>query len=142
MREAISQLVSAAIEAAVASGELPLAEIPEPALERPRDPSHGDWATTVALRSAKLAQMNPRQVAEIVAGRIAGHPDVAAVEIAGPGFINIRLSAGALQRVLREARGQGLDFGRVNLGEGRRVQVEWIIRRYTKEPAMRDNQIQ
>ena len=126
MREAISQLVSAAIDGAIAAGELPLAEAPEPALERPRDPSHGDWATTVALRSAKAAGMNPRQVAEIVAGRMAGHPDIAAVEIAGPGFINIRLSAGALQRVLREARTQGLDFGRVDLGRERRVQVEFV----------------
>jgi len=58
---------------------------------RPRDPSHGDWATTVALRSAKAAGMNPRAVAEIVSSRMAGHDDIAGVEIAGPGFINIFL---------------------------------------------------
>jgi arginyl-tRNA synthetase len=70
--------------------------------------------------------MQPRQVAGIIAARIATHPDVASVEIAGPGFINLRLSARALQRVLREAREAGLDFGRIDAGEGRRVQVEFV----------------
>ena len=126
MRDAITQLVTDAIAEAIAAGELPLSSAPDPALERPRDPSHGDWATTVALRSAKDAGMSPRQVAEIVSARIAGHPDVAAVEIAGPGFINLRLSPSALQRVLREARERGRDFGRVDAGGGRRVQVEFV----------------
>ena len=70
--------------------------------------------------------MNPRAIAEIVSARMAGHPDVDAVEIAGPGFINIRLSAAALQRILRVAREQGRDFGRVDLGTGKRVQVEFV----------------
>jgi len=126
VRDAISALVTAALVAAVQADELPLAEIPAPALERPRDPAHGDWATSVALRSAKSAGMNPRAVAEIISARIAGHADVDAVEIAGPGFINIRLSAAALQRVLREARDAGLDFGRSAAGVGKRVQVEFV----------------
>jgi arginyl-tRNA synthetase len=119
-------LVTDALVAAIDAGELSLAKAPDPALERPRDPSHGDWATSVALRSAKSAGMNPRAVAEIVSARIAGHADVDAVEIAGPGFINIRLSAAALQRVLREARVSGLDFGKSDAGAGRRVQVEFV----------------
>jgi arginyl-tRNA synthetase len=126
VRDAISQLVIDAISAAITAGELPLAEAPDPGVERPRDASHGDWATTVALRCSKQADMNPRQIAEIVAARIDASDDVEAVEIAGPGFINIRLSAAALQRVLREAREQGLDFGRSNEGAGRRVQVEFV----------------
>jgi arginyl-tRNA synthetase len=126
VRDAITQLVTDALSAAIDAGELPLAEAPDPALERPRDPSHGDWATSVALRSAKAAGMNPRAVAEIVSARIAGHADIDAVEIAGPGFINIRLSAAALQRVLREARVSGLEYGRNDAGAGRRVQVEFV----------------
>ena len=126
MKSAISDLVIAAVQAAVDAGELPLSEVPDPALERPRDASHGDWATTVALRSAKAAGMNPRAVAEIVAGRMAGHADIDGVEIAGPGFINIRLSPHALQRVLADARTQGPDFGRVGTGAGKRVQVEFV----------------
>ena len=126
MKDAISVLVADAVRQAIAAGELPLAEIPDPALERPRDVSHGDWATTVALRSAKAAGMNPRAVAEIVTSHMAGHPDIDALEIAGPGFINIRLSAHALQRVLVEAREQGSDFGRGTSGVGKRVQVEFV----------------
>ena len=126
MKDAISILVRNAVQAAVDAGELPFAEIPDPALERPRDASHGDWATSIALRSSKAARMNPRQVADIVSAHMAGHADIAAVEIAGPGFINIRLSDAALMRVVREAREEGADFGRVDLGQGKRVQVEFV----------------
>lgn len=126
MRDAISKLVTAAIADAVEAGELPLSEIPDPGLERPRDPSHGDWATTVAMRSSKTAGMAPRAFAEIVSARIAQNENIAAVEIAGPGFINLRLAPMALQRVLREAREKGPDFGKVDLGGGRRVQVEFV----------------
>ena len=126
MREAISQLVTDAIQAAIDAGELPLAAAPDPGVERPRDAAHGDWATTIALRSSKDAGMKPRQVAEIVAARIGQSADVESVEIAGPGFINIRLSAAAVQRVVRQAREQGRDFGRTTAGAGRRVQVEFV----------------
>ena len=126
MRDAISKLITDALSAAIQAGELPLAEIPDPGVERPRDAANGDWATTVALRCSKQAGMNPRAVAEIVAARIGASGDVEAVEIAGPGFINIRLSAAALQRVLREVREGGLDFGRCDLGAGKRVQVEFV----------------
>lgn len=126
MREAISSLVSSALAEAVAAGDLPLETVPDPAVERPRDPSHGDWATSVAMRSAKAAGMNPRQVAEIVSARIASHEDIASVEIAGPGFINIRLAPAALQRVLRDARSADAEYGRVYSGQGRSVQVEFV----------------
>ena len=126
MRDAISRLVTDAVTAAIEAGELPLAEAPDPGVERPRDAAHGDWATTVALRCSKQAGMNPRQVAEIVAARLGASGDVDAVEIAGPGFINIRLSAAALTRVLRESRERGLDFGRNETGAGKRVQVEFV----------------
>jgi arginyl-tRNA synthetase len=126
VRETVEQLVIAAVAAAIADGELPLAAPPDPGVERPRDPSHGDWATAIAMRSAKEAGMPPRAIAEIVAERIATSEDIAAVEIAGPGFINLRLSPAALQRVLVDARTKGLDFGRVDEGGDRRVQVEFV----------------
>ena len=126
MRELAATLVRDALAVAVDAGEIGLSEVPEVRVERPRDPAHGDWATNVALVSAKAAAMNPRQLAETIAARMLGHTDVAAVEVAGPGFINIRLSAHALQRVLVEARSMGADFGRVDEGAGRRVQVEFV----------------
>ncbi len=119
-------MVIAAIEDAVDAGELELVEIPEPSVERPRDPAHGDWATTVALKCAKAAGMPPRQVAQIVAGRLADHPDIASVEVAGPGFINLRLSPTALQRVVRHVRQADSKLGSSDSGAGRRVQVEFV----------------
>lgn len=126
MRDTIAALVTSAIERAVEAGDLPLSQIPDPGIERPRDPSHGDWATTVALRSAKAAGMNPRDVAAVVARRIEESPHVTAVEIAGPGFINLRLSPAALQSVLRDARESADRFGSIDMGRGRRVQVEFV----------------
>ncbi|MBN2405681.1 MAG: arginine--tRNA ligase [Coriobacteriia bacterium] len=126
MREVIESLVSQALRSAVEGGRLVLPELPDPAVERPRDPSHGDWATSVALRSAKAAGMNPRQVAQILSDEMSSHPDIDAVEIAGPGFINLRVSANALQRVLREVHERGAGFGRIDLGKGARVQVEFV----------------
>jgi arginyl-tRNA synthetase len=126
VREHIARLVTSALETAVASGALSLPEIPSVEIERPRDPSHGDYATNVAMQLAKPARMAPRQIAEAVVAGIAGDPDIDAVEIAGPGFINIRLSAEALRTVVREAREQGSDFGRSELGGGEKLQVEFV----------------
>lgn len=126
MRETIAALVTGALTAAIRSGELALAEVPEPALERPRDPSHGDWATTVALRCAKQAGLPARSVAEIIAKRLADHPDIASVEVAGPGFVNLRVSPRALQRALVTARNADVRFGSSDQGAGRRVQVEFV----------------
>lgn len=126
MRNAISALVESALKSAVDAGELILDELPDPALERPRDPSHGDWATAVALRSAKAAGLPPREVAAVVAAHLQEHPDIAQVEIAGPGFINLRLSPVALQRVLVTAREADRAFGSSEIGVGKRVQVEFV----------------
>jgi arginyl-tRNA synthetase len=126
VRELATTLVRDALAAAIEAGEVALADVPSVRVERPRDPLHGDWATNVAMASARDAGINPRQLAEIIAARMAGHEDVAAVEVAGPGFINIRLSANALQRILIEARSAGPGFGRIDEGAGRRVQVEFV----------------
>ena len=66
IREQLEQLIDAAVAAAREDGELSLDEAPQAALERPRDEGNGDWASTVALRSAKLAKKNPREIAQII----------------------------------------------------------------------------
>jgi arginyl-tRNA synthetase len=126
MKDTLRTLIEDAVRESMETGQVALDELPEVELERPKDPAHGDWATNVALRSAKAAHMSPRVLAEAVAARIADHPDIAAVEVAGPGFINIRLSESALQRFVTEARKAGVDWGRADLGHGRRVQVEFV----------------
>jgi arginyl-tRNA synthetase len=127
VRDTLNAVIAEALQAAIADGRLPLPEAPAVAVERPRDPSHGDWATNIALVSAKAAGMPPRQVAEIVAAelreRLAEVAD--AVEIAGPGFINIRLRRGVLADVVSRVRAEGDAYG---AGErtGSRVQVEFV----------------
>jgi len=127
VRETLNEAIISVLEAAVASGQIELPELPDVAVERPRDPAHGDWATNVALTSAKRAGMAPRALAEIVAAglreQLAGVAE--AVEIAGPGFINIRLVRSVVADVVMRIRAEGDGFGR---GEstGRRVQVEFV----------------
>jgi arginyl-tRNA synthetase len=116
-------LVRAARSGAV---DLDPSDVPEPALERPRLAEHGDWATNVALVLAKAAKAPPRAVAEAMVAHLELPDWVAGVEVAGPGFVNVRLDqrwfAGLVRRVLAE----GDTFGAVDLGHGERVNVEFI----------------
>ena len=127
IRESLEAIIDAAIDAARADGSLELAEAPQAALERPRDEANGDWASTVAMRTAKLAHKNPREIAQIIVDHIPANDMIAAVEIAGPGFINIRLSDAVLQGVVREVREEGDNFGRGTIPEGERyVNLEYV----------------
>ena len=78
IRESLEAIIDAAIEAARADGSLELTEAPEAALERPRDEANGDWASTVAMRSAKLAHKNPREIAQIIVDHIPDNDMIAA----------------------------------------------------------------
>ena len=127
IRESLEAIIDAAIDAARADGSLELAEAPQAALERPRDEANGNWASTVAMRTAKLAHKNPREIAQIIVDHIPANDMIASVEIAGPGFINIRLSDAVLQGVVREVREEGDNFGRGTIPEGERyVNLEYV----------------
>ena len=125
MRKLVEDLVTSALSQAVQSGELALSELPAPSVERPRDLEHGDWATSVALKLAKQAHMNPRQIAEIIASHMES-PAVERIEVAGPGFINVKLADSALQDVFKEVRAQGAAYGRTHAGDGVKVDLEFI----------------
>lgn len=127
IREQLEELVDAAIAAARADGSLVLDEAPAPALERPRDEANGDWASTVAMRTAKLARKNPREVAQIIVDHLPENGMIAELDIAGPGFINIRLSEATLQGVVADVRSAREDFGKGEIPEGqRKVNLEYI----------------
>jgi arginyl-tRNA synthetase len=96
------------------------------AVEPPRDPSHGDLASNAAMVLAKGAGMNPRALAEQIAPRLNALPDVTSVEIAGPGFINIRLSPDAWRNELKSILAQGEDYGLSEIGKNERVNVEYV----------------
>lgn len=127
IRERLEGIVDEALAAAMADGTLELDQAPEAALERPRDEANGDWASTVAMRTAKLAGKNPREVAQAIVDHLPANSMVASVDIAGPGFINIRLSDSVLQEVVREVREEAEGFGRGTVPEGmRRVNLEYV----------------
>lgn len=126
MPDNLDQLVRAAISAAQEQGDLPAFEVGDVGLERPNDTSHGDWTSTVALRSAKLAHMKPRDIASAIAKHIEGSKEIDKVEIAGPGFINFYLSTGANNEIFRTVIEQGADFGKSDVGHGQKVQVEFV----------------
>ncbi len=130
IREQLEKIFDEAIGAALADGSITLAEgadAPEPALERPRDEANGDWASTVAMRTAKLARKSPRDVAQAIVDHLPENDVIASVEIAGPGFINIRLADAVLQGVVRTVREQGEDYGRGTIAEGqRKVNLEYV----------------
>ena len=126
MPEKLEQLIRAALDAAQKAGDLPLFDVADVGLERPADTANGDWSSTVAMRSAKLARRAPRQIADAIVSHMAADASVAKVEVAGPGFINFYLSAASNNEVFRTVREQGADFGKSDVGGGQKVQVEFI----------------
>ncbi len=95
-------------------------------VERPKRPEHGDMATNAALALQKIAGKPPRDIAQQLAARIAQHPSVRAVEIAGPGFVNLRLAPGVFHRVLAEVLSEGHGYGRAPSGTGERILLEFV----------------
>lgn len=126
IRESLESVLYQALKAAVEAGELPLNEIPQPSLERPREEGHGDWACTIAMRLAKAAHMNPRAIAQAIVNHLPENNIVESFEIAGPGFINLTLTNASFQAVVSEARQQGSDFGKSELSEPCKVNLEYV----------------
>ncbi|MET0180485.1 MAG: arginine--tRNA ligase [Novosphingobium sp.] len=94
--------------------------------EPPRDPAHGDLSTNAAMVLAKPAKTNPRALAEALAGELRQAPAVIEASVAGPGFINLRLADAAWLDELRAVARAGADYGRSGVGEGTRVNVEYV----------------
>ncbi|MGH3963044.1 MAG: arginine--tRNA ligase [Pseudonocardiaceae bacterium] len=95
-------------------------------VERPRDPEHGDYATNVALQTAKLAGVASREFAGWMADALAQHPGVRTAEVAGPGFLNLRLAADAQGEIVAQVLAAGESFGAGQDLAGRRVNLEFV----------------
>ncbi|MBB4347903.1 MULTISPECIES: arginine--tRNA ligase [Rhizobiaceae] len=95
-------------------------------VEPPRDQSHGDVATNAAMVLAKPLGTNPRALADLISAALRNDPDVSEVSVAGPGFINIRLSTGYWQRILGSIIEAGTDYGRSTFGSGKKTNVEYV----------------
>lgn len=126
--EQMNQKVKQAIiEAITAAGLATEEEIPAMAMEIPKEKAHGDLATNAAMQLTRIAKKNPRQIAEAIVSHLdyekAG---IEKAEIAGPGFINFTVSKSYLYPVIEQVYSQGKDYGRVNDGQGKKMQVEFV----------------
>ena len=121
--------IRSAVESAISAGQLKITieDIPtEIVVERPKNLDHGDWATNIAMQLGKKAGLNPRAAAEILQPILEQLPGVEAIEIAGPGFINIRLSAASQGELARDIVAKGNSFGRGTQLAGKKINVEFI----------------
>lgn len=104
-------------------------EIPEGfmvRLERPRQEGHGDWATNIAMQLAKPFGMKPRDIAEAIIAKLPKDSVIAKAEVAGPGFMNFKLASDWITETVKSALEKGKDYGRVNVGNGLKVNVEFV----------------
>ncbi|MEE4237515.1 MAG: arginine--tRNA ligase [Anderseniella sp.] len=120
-------VLDAALDTLAANGTLPSGlDVSKVVVEPPRDPAHGDITTNAAMVLAKPAGMPPRDIAAALCEALKAHDDVAAAEIAGPGFVNMRISAAFWPGFIRAVLSAGEGFARSTMGEGHKVNVEYV----------------
>ncbi len=122
----IENLVREAIRSAQKAGELPSFEIPPLVVERPQREEHGDYAATAGLQLAGMARMSPMRIAEAIAAHLPDAEFIARMEVARPGFLNFQLDDGWVGQQVDEILAAGESFGNIPLGQGQRVQVEYV----------------
>ena len=126
-RESINGLLNAAAAKAAANGQLPAGTVLRGTVEIPKDTANGDYAANHAMAGAKALRMAPRKIAEALIANIdLGGSWFSSVEVAGPGFINFRLADSWYADVLKDVVSEGEDYGRVDVGHGRKLMVEFV----------------
>ena len=118
--------VRAVVLDAVSAGELAVTAPAEVTVARPRVKEHGDYATSIALQLAKQAGLPPREVAELLAARLRTVDGLQAVEVAGPGFLNLRLAQASLGRVAVQVVQQGASYGTGDAAAGQQINLEFV----------------
>ena len=127
IEEQVRGVVAAALAELAAGGQLPATVVGAAfSIERPKRAEYGDLATNAALAVQKLAGKPPREIAALLADRLQASPDLRAVEIAGPGFLNLRISPALYHRVLGEVLAAGPGYGRAPAALGERVLLEFV----------------
>jgi len=119
--------IAAALESLKRDGALPLdLMVPGIEAEMPRDAAHGDMASSAAMVLAKAANMKPRAIAEALQGKLAADPDIARIEVAGPGFLNLTMKPEFWHGLVGAILDAGDAYGRSNIGRGERINVEYV----------------
>ncbi len=126
VKDKIAQLLQQAVVEAQKRGLLPPLAVPEVSLERPQNPEHGDYASTMALRLGRVAQTDPLVIAETIAGVLPPAEEVETVSVVPPGFINFILRGSWLAQQVEEILSARERYGDLDLGQGSRVQLEFV----------------
>lgn len=129
MKDKVSGKIKLAFEQATSAGELTAADIDIASmikLEVPKDKQHGDFACNIAMMLAKPLRLAPRQIAEAIVSHISGDDDISKTEVAGAGFINFYLTPNWLYKTMERIEEQGADYGKIDIGKGKKVMVEFV----------------
>ena len=126
MKQIIETLLTQALTTLKANATIDTEVDVELKIERTKDPLHGDFASNLAMLLAKACRQSPKKLAEELIAAMPAHPAVTRIEVAGPGFINFYLSNQALYAVIGEVLQRGDAFGRSNIGQDKKVLVEFV----------------
>jgi arginyl-tRNA synthetase len=126
IRSHLETLIEEAVRTAIAAGELPDVAVPGSAIERPKDASNGDFASSLPLRLARAAMKPPLTIAETIARHMPGDGSIDEPAVAPPGFINFRLSNAFLQAQVEQVIDLGAAYADLTIGAGRKAQVEFV----------------
>lgn len=127
IKDVLKELIHSALDKAQRENKLLVTQLPELELERPREKNHGDWSTNMAMVLASSLGMSPMTIAQIIVASLDNRKHyIEKVEVAKPGFINFFLSNDWLYQVLRDIESERKKFGRISVGQGQTVQVEFV----------------
>ncbi len=126
LKETIADLLTKAIAEAQKAGKLPSIALPEIVIERPQNPEHGDYASSISLKLARAIGTSPLTIANEIANFIKPSAEIESVTVAPPGFINFTLKNDWLARQVDSILEDGDAYGNIELGQGRRVQIEFV----------------
>ena len=127
MKKAIKEIIECALDKAKDAGELELADAPDIVVEKPKDEKMGDFACNIAMTLARSERKNPKVIAQIIERHVEkGTAGLDSVEIAGPGFLNLKMSRKFFLDRLADAVEQRNDFGKSNVGQGTKIMIEFV----------------
>ncbi|MBM4432518.1 MAG: arginine--tRNA ligase, partial [Chloroflexi bacterium] len=126
IKQKLTDLIKKAASKAEKSGKLPSVTLPEITIEHPQNAEHGDYASSLPLKLAKATGLSPLTIAKTIAGFIPSAPEIESVSAAPPGFINFKLKGGWLSGRVDSILEQGDSYADIDLGKGRRVQLEFV----------------
>ncbi len=125
-KETIAEIIKSAILEAQNAGKLPAVTLPEIVIERPQNPEHGDYASSISLKLARAVGTSPMNIAGDIAAFIKPSPEISDVSVAAPGFINFNLNSQWLSNQVDSILASGQKYGNIDVGSGKRIQIEFV----------------